>query len=491
MTGGQRMKTTGILVLAFLMICPGFIDLCRAADSAAVVNKTPAERLTLAVGESVIIDSKIPVRGVSIAGPDKPDEAVIVDAVVLPPRQVYLSGRSAGVTYVTLLSNTNNVIAIYDVEVTPDVASLKRKLHEVFPNEKGVNVTGTHDNITLSGTVSGTANMAQVVSLAQSYAPLGKDGKRRLLNLLEVAGVQQVMLEVRVSEMSRSLTRKLGINFSVISASGRQFGLSLLDNLTKLPSGGWPGNPLTVSDNVSAIFRFLGDGATWTAFIDALKENGLLHVLAEPTLITLSGKPANFLAGGEFPIPVPQSGTGTTTITIEYKPFGVGLSFTPTVLNNGKINMLVAPEVSELDFSRAVSLQGYIIPSLTVRRVSTTVELADGQSFAIAGLLKEDVRESVRKFPLLGDIPVLGALFRSSSFQKNETELVIIVTPHLVKPVDLAKQTLPTDAYSEPDDFEFYLEGRLEGKEQPRNVSPLPRATKKGGLEGNFGHTLP
>jgi pilus assembly protein CpaC len=176
------MKTTAILILAFLMFCPGFIDLCRAADSAAVVNKTPAERLTLAVGESVIIDSKIPVRGVSIAGPDKPDDAVIVDAVVLPPRQVYLSGRSAGVTYVTLLSNTNNVIAIYDVEVAPDVASLKRKLHEVFPNEKGVNVTGTHDNITLSGTVAGNFPCAVICPSGQGWqkeTPESSRGGRR------------------------------------------------------------------------------------------------------------------------------------------------------------------------------------------------------------------------------------------------------------------------------------------------------------------------
>jgi pilus assembly protein CpaC len=231
-------------------------------------------------------------------------------------------------------------------------------------------------------------------------------------------------------------------------------------------------------------------------FIDALKENGLTKVLAEPTLITLSGRSASFLAGGEFPIPVPQtSGTGTT-ITIEYKTFGVGLSFTPTVLGNGKISMMVNPEVSELDFTRAVSLQGFIIPSLTTRRVSTVVELGDGQSFAIAGLIKDDVREVVRKFPVLGDIPVLGALFRSTSFQKNETELIIIVTPHLVKPIDMSKQTLPTDQYIEPDDFEFYLLGSLEGRgrqdtmKSPR-ASSLPGMKKGSGLEGDFGYMKP
>ncbi len=238
-------------------------------------------------------------------------------------------------------------------------------------------------------------------------------------------------------------------------------------------------------------------GATWTGFIDALKENGLTKVLAEPTLITLSGRSASFLAGGEFPIPVPQSsGGGGTTITIEYKTFGVGLNFTPTVLGNGKISMMVNPEVSELDFTRAVSLQGYIIPSVNTRRVSTVIELGDGQSFAVAGLLKDDVREVVRKFPVLGDIPVLGALFRSTEFQKNETELIIIVTPHLVKPIDMTKQTLPTDAYIEPDDFEFYLLGSLEGRGKQDTAKSSPAASvpglKKGsGLEGDFGYMKP
>jgi pilus assembly protein CpaC len=311
-----------------------------------------------------------------------------------------------------------------------------------------------------------------------------------VVNLLEIAGVQQVMIEVRVSEMSRTLTKQLGFNFSTISSSGKQFGVSTLNSLTSFPSGGFPANPLSVSSSVNGVLSFLGNGATWTAFIDALQDNGLLRVLAEPTLITLSGKSANFLAGGEFPVPVPQPGI-TAIVTIQYKPFGVGLNFTPTVLSDGRINMIIAPEVSELDFSQAVSLQGYIIPSITTRRVSTTVELADGQSFAIAGLLQEEIKEDIQKFPLLGSIPILGALFRSSSFTKSETELVILVTPHLVKPLDLSKQTLPTDAFVEPDDFEFYLEGRLEGRDGGKAASALPRTLKKGGLEGDFGYILP
>jgi pilus assembly protein CpaC len=244
---------------------------------------------------------------------------------------------------------------------------------------------------------------------------------------------------------------------------------------------------------VNGILRFLAGGATWTVFIDALKEEGLLNILAEPTLLTLSGKTANFLAGGEFPIPVPQGTGGGTTITIEYKPFGVGLTFTPTVLSEKQISMQVAPEVSQLDFSKSVSVGGFLVPSLTTRRVSTVVELADGQSFAIAGLLSHDIREVASKFPVLGEVPVLGALFRSSSFQKNETELIIIVTPHLVKPLDKTKQTLPTDQFIEPDDVDFYLMGTLESREKGSSGRPSSSSAvsdRSSGLEGKFGHTI-
>ncbi|MCD4812061.1 type II and III secretion system protein family protein, partial [bacterium] len=235
------------------------------------------------------------------------------------------------------------------------------------------------------------------------------------------------------------------------------------------------GTELLVSPAVNSLFTFNKGSATWTGFVDALKEDGLVKILAEPTLIALSGQTAYFLAGGEYPVPIPSE----DGIAIHYKPFGVTLSFSPTVLNEDKISIKVAPEVSELDFSIALQVGGYTVPGLSTRRASTVVELADGQSFAIAGLLKETIRDSMSKFPLLGDIPVLGALFRSRAFQKNETELIIIVTPHLVKPLDPAKQTLPTDFYIEPDDTEIYILGLMEGWE------------KRGELDGEFGHGMP
>ncbi|MBW2450495.1 MAG: type II and III secretion system protein family protein, partial [Deltaproteobacteria bacterium] len=233
---------------------------------------------------------------------------------------------------------------------------------------------------------------------------------------------------------------------------------------------------------VNSLFRFDTGEVTWTGFMDALNEDGLLKILAEPTLITLSGQSANFLAGGEFPVPVPQ---GLGTVAIEYKPFGVGLVFAPTVLSKEKISIQVTPEVSELDFSTAAVIEGFVTPGITTRRASTTVELGDGQSFAIAGLLRESVLTDVQKFPLLGDIPILGALFQSKSFIKRETELVIIVTPHLVKPLDVAKVSLPTDFYVEPSAAEFYLFGKMEGSEKNRPV------TANGVLDGEFGHSMP
>jgi pilus assembly protein CpaC len=424
------------------------------------------------------------------------------DAVqqVLPEeRSIQVSATAEGVTLSGTVSSKNNlsqVLALAEshfpkkvanalkVEISP--TRFKEILHQVLPSEKDIQVTLTPEGIALSGTVSSAANLSQAVTMGETYFP----GK--VVNLLQVGGIHQVMLEVRVAEISRSLLKRLGINFSYLSGSGNNLGLSLLGSLTS--AGGFPSKGLDVSSAINGILRFMAGGTTWTFFIDALKEEGLLNILAEPTLITLSGKTANFLAGGEFPIPVPQGTGAGTTITIEYKPFGVGLSFTPTVLSAEKINMQVAPEVSQLDFSKGVSVGGYLVPSLSTRRVATVVELADGQSFAIAGLLSHDIREVASKFPVLGEVPVLGALFRSSNFQKNETELIVIVTPHLVKPLDRTKQPLPTDQYIEPDDFEFYLMGQVEGKEK-KSSSQAPSSSlasdRSSGLEGKFGYIIP
>ena len=465
----RRISLSCLLILftfCFIYASDGWgEDLPRIA-----LKTTPSQKLSLTVGKSTILQSPEPIKRVSLASPET------ADAMVLTPYQIYLMGKAPGLTNLSFWGTDDNVTAIVDLDVCPDLSRLKEVFHKLLPEEKDIKVTATHDHITLAGTVSSTTILSQVLALAGPYAPMDQQKKSKIINLLEVAGVHQVMLEVRISEMSRGLLRRLGLNFLGRGSDG--FGVSLLNNLTRAEPGG---AVLGLSDRVNAIIG----GGDWTFFIDALKEDGLLKVLAEPTLITLNGKQANFLAGGEFPVPVPQvSGGGGQTITIEYKPFGVGLTFTPTVLSSRKINMQIMPEVSELDFSNAVTISGFTVPALTTRRVSSVVELADGQSFAIAGILKDETRQIVSKFPGLGDIPILGTLFRSSSFQKNETELIVIVTAHLVKPLDTAKQTLPSDAYIEPNDFEFYLLGNIEGRN--KKVAPA-----RGGLEGDFGHAPP
>ena len=422
--------------------------------------RTP-QNIELVKGKSLVINTLATLKRVSLADPE------IADARVVSPRQLYLTGKAVGATNLTLWTENDYIFAVYDLVISPDLTRLKAKLYEILPGED-IRVTTAHDAITLFGKVSSTAKIDQALEVANAFAP------ERVVNLLQVAGVHQVMLEVRVAEMSRSITKRLGFNFAVL-AGGQAFGVSRLNNLITFDNG-----LAAAGATINALFRLQTNGITLTSFIDALKEDGLVKILAKPTLITLSGQEANFLAGGEFPVPVPQQ---EDAITIEFKTFGVGLSFTPVVVSDRQISLRVAPEVSELDFSNSVSFSGFVVPGLTTRRASTVIELADGQSFAIAGLLDESVRESIAKFPLLGDIPILGALFRSVSFQKSETELVIMVTPHLVKPVDATQQPLPTDTFIEPSDIDFLLLGLLEARTGQGGVS--------GQLDGSFGYTMP
>jgi pilus assembly protein CpaC len=352
-----------------------------------------------------------------------------------------------------------------------------------MPHEQDVRVTATRDSIVLSGRVSSTQSLSQLVDLARGFAP-----EDQIRNLLEVTGIHQVMLEVRVSEISKSLLNRLGVN--LMYTNGGSFGLGLPGKLANLAEQGSQTLPLdsfrspglVVSQSVDAIFRIQSGNASWTGLIDALREEGLVKVLAEPTLITLSGQEAKFLVGGEYPIPVPQ---GLGTVAIDYKEFGVRLRFTPTVLSENKISMKVTPEVSELDFSTAVQFQGFVVPGLTTRKADTVIELSDGQTFVIAGLLRDTVRDIIDKYPFLGDIPVLGNLFRSRSFQRNETELVIIATPHLVTPLEKQNQPLPTDFYVEPNEVDFYVWGALE----PRAPGRAPPVKVK--VDGDFGHSIP
>jgi len=472
------------------MACSCLLALCAALWSPGVgaqgmvesVVASEVERFELGVGKSKVVDLTTPIKRASLANPE------VADTVVLSPKQIYLTGKSAGVTTLTLWKENGELFSAFDITVSPDLSQLREQLHKILPDEKDIMVTATHDHLTLSGTISNLARQSRALEIAEPYAP------KKVVNLLQVGGAQQVMLEVRVAEMDRNLIRRIGVNMAGADKAGN-FGVTALNSITDLTgSGNTAGGPLSqlVTGAVNALVRFQTGDITWTGFIDALKQEDVLKVLAKPTLVAVSGQEAQFLSGGEFPFPVPQA---FGVVTIQYKKFGVGLSFTPTVLTNNRISMAVSPEVSELDFANALQIQGFTIPTIATRRATTVVELADGQSFAIAGLLRDNVRETVAKFPVLGDIPVLGALFRSSRYTKNQTELVIIVTPHYVKPMDVAQQALPTDTFIEPNDWEFYLMGWTDGL----GYAPQAKQARDGRhaettvshrLDGEFGHMV-
>jgi pilus assembly protein CpaC len=488
------MKRRELILVIGLMLGMGGVAVSHAQEPAAgTVEQRDIQKLELSAGKSKVLDLPVAIKRASLANPE------VADTVVLSPTQIYLTGKAIGVTNLTLWNENGKVSGMYDVVVVPDLSRLKENLHKVLPEEQGLRVTASSDRITLSGTASSATNLTRAVEIAEAYAP------KKVINSMQVGGVQQIMLEVRVAEMNRELIRRLGINLAAVASNA--FGVTALNNLTSLfgpggiastiaptPLAGTIGQDVT--SNINAIANFQTGSITWTGYIDALKQQNLVKVLAKPTLVAISGQEAAFLAGGEFPIPVPQA---FGVVTIQFKKFGVGLVFTPNVLNGKHISMNVAPEVSELDFANALRLQGFTIPAITTRRASTTIELADGQSFAIGGLLRDNLRESVSKFPFLGEIPILGALFRSSSFQKSETELLIIVTPHLVKPLDLTAQTLPTDYYVEPNDFEFFLLGLAEkggfggtvGRKSPAAEVLSNRVGGGNMLEGQFGHMMP
>src|SRR5688572_7748147 len=426
------MKQRDVFMLGFLLWSSG-IGLGYAQEPAAgALEQREIQKLELTAGKSRVLDLPVAIKRASLANPE------VADTVVLSPTQIYLTGKTTGVTTLTLWNEGGKMLGMYDLMIAPDITRLKESLHKTLPEEHGILVTSDHDHITLSGTASNAGNLSRALNMAEAYAP------KKIVNAMQVGGVQQVMLEVRVAEMNRELIKRLGLNFTGIGNDF--FGLSVLANLTSIASLAHPaGQMATVTSGITqaiqGAFGFNAGGTSWTGFVDALKEENLVKVLAKPTLMALNGQEAAFLAGGEFPIPVPQA---FGLVTIQFKKFGVGLVFTPNILDSKHISLNVAPEVSELDFQNALRTQGFVVPAITTRRATTTVELADGQSFAIGGLLRDNVRESVKKVPFLGEVPILGALFRSSSFQKNETELVIIVTPHLVRPLDMAAQTLPT-----------------------------------------------
>lgn len=409
-----------------------------AAQVAGVGDPRAGAVMTVPVNKSQVLKLDRAYAKAMIGNPE------VADLMPLTLNSVYVLGKAAGTTNLALYDRQGGLIAVVDVVVGPDVMTLKRQVADSFPGE-AVRFTTSNDNIVVEGQVSSALAAERIVAMAETFAP------QKVLNLMSVGSPQQVLLEVRVSEMSRGTVKQLGINsFSWGSFTSPTNGAIVRPN--DLTNGPFQASVGILAPNINIQ-------------LEALERQGLVRTLAQPNLVALSGESANFLAGGEFPVPTGISQNGQ--ISVEFKQFGVSLAFTPTVLTDGLVNLVVAPEVSSLDREASVQLSGVTIPGLKVRRAKTSLELRDGQSFAIAGLISSDFADTVRAVPLLGKIPVIGALFRSTSFTRNETELVITVTPRIVRPVRPEDIALPTDRVLPPGNLDLFLLGKSEKKGAP------------------------
>ena len=463
-----------------------------AAPAAADVStdlSTVGPSLNLTIGKSTLLRMPSAVTRISLGNP------IVADVTLISPTELYLLGKTYGSTNLIIWRKGAGPTAI-DVNVNIDHARMEAKIHELLPAEKGIRVRPAADSVILTGVVSSAVKARAAEDIANAFVrdvnkslvlpivagdakveagtklPVSSAGGAaaanaagaKVVNLLQIAEAQQVMLEVTVAEVSKTLMDKLGSTFNATQRNGNwSFGISSL-----LGGGG------------AGLLSAIKNGNTGFT-IDAEKSDGLIKILAEPNLVAISGQEASFLAGGKIFIPVGRNnGTGGTTITLEEKEFGVGIKFTPTVLEGGRIHLKVAPEVSELSQTGSpfttVGGETAVLPSFTTRRVQTSVQLMDGQSLAIAGLIKNNVKQAVDRVPGLGEVPVLGALFRSSEFQGDRSELMFVITPRLIKPLD-PNYALPTDSYTPPSRSELYFGSRLEGsghEDLPANQRQVP-----------------
>jgi len=458
---------------------------------------TVGPALNLTIGKSTMMRVPSAITRISVGNP------TIADVTLISTTELYLLGKTYGSTNLIVWRKGAGPTAI-DVNVNIDVARMEAKIHELLPGEKGITVRPAADSVILTGVVSSAVKAKAAEDIANAFVrdvnkslvlPIvaGEDkvasGTRlqvssagaagaKVVNLLQIAEAQQVMLEVTVAEVSKTLMDKMGAKFNATRTNGDwMYGIG-----SNLLSGG------------AGLLSAIKNGANGLS-IDLEKNDGLIKILAEPNLVAISGQEASFLAGGKIFIPVSRANetTGGSTITLEEKEFGVGVKFTPTVLEGGRIHLKVAPEVSELSQTGSpfstIGGETAILPSFTTRRAQTSVQLMDGQSLAIAGLIKNNVKQAVDRVPGLGEVPVLGALFRSNEFQGDRSELMFVITPRLIKPLD-PNYILPTDSFTPPNRSEFYFGNKLEGsghedipadpRSAPANVAPI-NAT--GGME--------
>ena len=446
----------------------------RPAPRAGTVSQISAAGAPIALeaGKGMLIRLERPAATVFIANPD------VADVQVKSPALIYLSAKAPGETVLYAVDADDNVLINAPVRVEHDLSRLRQSLRYLMPGEN-ISVGSVENSLVLGGNVSTAGRAERARTLAAAVAADVKGAA--VVNQMSVVTPNQVNLRVKIAEVSRTVLKVLGFNLS--RTTGANF---LIDT----------NNPVTVTGNtaqniVAALIRLPGNPNRVAVTLDALAQEGLVTTLAEPNLTATSGQTASFLAGGEFPVPVavaPPAGSTGSTITISFKTFGVALDFTPTIIDANHLSLKIRPEVSALSNNGAVQISGFNIPALTVRRAETTVELGSGESFALAGLIQNNSEQDVSKIPWLGYIPVLGALFRSDRFQRNETELVIIVTPYLVKPSATALAT-PMDGFAAPHDAQRAINSSLYRQGLPPPPSG-PTPARGQGLIGPVGFRL-
>jgi pilus assembly protein CpaC len=448
------------------------------AETVRVLQEGRSASLAVPMNRAVVVESEVPFAELSIANP------AIADISSLSERTIYVLGKAPGTTTLTLLDASGRLITNVDVRVAADISEFKERLGQILPGEK-IEVRTANDGIVLSGTVSSAQRLQRALDLAERYAP------ERVSNLMSVGGVQQVMLKVRFAEMqrsvSKSLSASLALNGSALNNNlGLAGGTNTLNNQGAL-AGSLGGNIPASNTNNGAMLLGFGAGAVEVGILlEALESKGAVRTLAEPNLVALSGQEAKFLAGGEYPVPIAQEGG---TITVEFKPFGVELNFIPRVVDGDLINLEMMAAVSSLDPTNGIELNAFRINAFQRRETSTTVELRDGESFAVAGLLQDDFRDTASQVPWLGDIPVLGSLFRSADFRRAQSELVIIVTAHLVTPTRGDTLALPTDRIRPPSERDLFLFGRVAREGQPALRGAAGEVARQD-FNGSYGYVM-
>lgn len=436
-----------------------------------IVPPSKDSKIELETKKGVLLRLDRPAATVFIANPD------IADIQVKSPRLIYILAKQPGETTLYAVDAAERVLANLQISVKHNLSRLNRALRNLLP-DADIKLTSVDTSLVLSGSVETATEAEDARRLAQSMIAENS----QVLLKLDVTAPNQVHLRVRVAEVSRAVLKKLGIDWSAAFRSGG----FLLGLATGNPFAAASAIALPAGLNNNIFSSFKNKNLDLNGLVDALEDEGLISVLAQPNLTAMNGKTATFLAGGEFPIVVAAD---DNKVTVEFKEFGVSLAFTPTIIGRNRISLQVKPEVSQLTSNGAVQISGFVIPALTTRRAETTVELGSGQSFAIAGLLQNDVTHNIDKFPGLGDLPLLGALFRSDQFKRNETELVIIVTPYLVRPVSEHKLAAPTDGLTPPTDRDRYLHGRMYRPTAQRGPR-IPQGQDANGLTGPAGFVL-